>query len=88
MATVNALTDTTLSIVLPSDKFDDIINAWCVNEGYVETTTDDNGDEVPNPIDKTTFTIDCLRTLLTRCYVRTVADDARRLAEEAAAAGL
>jgi len=87
MATVNALSDMTLSIVLPGDKADDIIDAWCINEGYAETIVD-NGETIPNPVDKATFTTECLRTLLTRCYVRSVADAARRAAEADAAVGL
>lgn len=87
MATVNTLSDFTLSIVLPADKSDDIIDAWCANEGYSETIVE-NGETIPNPIDRVTFTQDCLRTLLTRCYVRSVAEKARIAAETAANAGL
>lgn len=87
MATVNALSDFVISVVLPADKSDDIINAWCTNEGYSETIVE-NGETIPNPIDKVTFTKDCLRTLLTRCYVRSVAEEARIAAEAAANAGL
>jgi hypothetical protein len=87
MDTVDAFSDVLLSIVLPGDRADDIIDAWCANEGYVETISQ-NGQMIPNPVDKTTFTIECLRTLLTRCYVRSVAEAARIAAEVDASEGL
>ena len=70
---------TTFSFNLNDLKHDDIVNAWCVCEGYKEMIDDGTGTNtlIPNPESKLQFSKRTVKRKMQDAYVRHQAELAR-----------
>lgn len=69
---------------LPDTKYDDIIDAWCMQEGYSLMAQDESGLMVANPESKLEFTQRTVKEKMQDAYIRNAAELARKAAVEAA----
>lgn len=70
-----------ISFTIPDDKLDEILDAFCIQEGYDEMILIDDV-LVPNPESKLLFTRKTLKKILKSAYVRRKGELARDAAVE------
>jgi hypothetical protein len=72
------------SFQIPDAKEQDIIDAWCIQEGYQAMILDTTGPSpqlIANPETKTQFAKKTLKHVLLQAYIRKKAEDSRKQAE-------
>lgn len=77
-------TMTQFNFDLPDTKHDEIIDAWCIQEGYSLMTPGDGGVMVENPESKLEFAKRTVKEKMQDAYIRNAAELARIAATQAA----
>jgi len=58
-----------ITIDIPEDKKADIIDAFCTIYNRPETTQNEAGETIPNPVKKGEFALNCLKSYIKEVYV-------------------
>ncbi len=77
---------TTFSFELNDERFNDIIDAWCFQEGYSPLIDDgqDTNTLIPNPVSKLEFAQRTVKRKMQEAYIRYASELARIAAENLA----